>query len=151
VNNIVLTTLLGFVAGCAGVVFAKLVVEPYLEYRRVIRDISHALVFHAGLIISAPFPQRDDSVWSREEYEKAREEHLSVSRAIRDLAARLKAAAMPLLQSVHMMPSRKTLNDAAGRLIRISNAMLDSRKKIEWLNGDMEKVAELLGLDLKTG
>ena len=55
-----------------------------------------------------------------------------------------------MLQSIHIMPSQKTLNDSAGRLIRISTAMLNDKKKIEWLPGDMQAFAQLLKIDIET-
>jgi hypothetical protein len=151
VNAIILTAVLGVVGGCAAVVFSKLIIDPYLEYRGVLKEISHALIFHAGLIVSAPFPARDDSKWSRDNYEKAREEHLTVSRKIRDLAARLKASVTPSLRFFRLVPAKRNLDDAAGRLIRISNAVLQSDKKFDWIYEDMKAVGLLLKIDLATG
>jgi hypothetical protein len=149
-NAVFLTALLGFVGGCAAVVFSKLIIDPYLEYRGVLKAISRALIFHAGLIVSAPFPKRDDLKWSRDEYEKAREEHLSVSREVRELAARLKAPVTLVLRFLRLVPPRETLNNAAGRLIRISNSILQTDKKFEWIFQDMVEVGVLLKIDINT-
>jgi hypothetical protein len=156
-NPIILTALLGFVGGCAAVVFSKLIIDPYLEYRSVLKDISHTLIFHAGLIMSQRFPKRTERIAEAgdiilgSEYTKAREEHMSVSRKVRDLSARLRACVTPLLRFFRVLPSEKDLSEAAGCLIRISNCMLEHEKKFDLIYMDVKKVGLLLKIDVATG
>ncbi len=150
-NQIILTTILGFVAGCAGLIFAKLIIDPYLEYRTVLKETSHTLIFHAGLINSRPFPRRNDIAWPREDYEKAVEEHVSVSKKVRDLSARLRSCVTPTLRVLRLVPPTNDLSDAAGRLIRISNSMLEANKKFDLLYEDVKAVGQLLKIDVASG
>jgi hypothetical protein len=84
-------------------------------------------------------------------YTKAREEHMGVSRKVRDLSARLRACVTPLLRFFHLVPSEKHLSDAAGCLIRISNCMLEHDKKFDLIYADVKKVGLLLKIDVATG
>jgi hypothetical protein len=133
------------------VVFSKLIVDPYLEYRSILKEISHTLIFHAGLIISRPFPQRNDLAWPPFDYEKAVEDHVSVSKKVRDLSARLRACVTPTLRVLWLVRPAKDLNDAAGRLIRISNCMLEPKKKFDLLYEDVKAVGKLLNIDVASG
>jgi hypothetical protein len=130
--------------GCVLFVFSQLITEgiikPYIGYRKVLADITHTLVYRNAIIVSAPAGSRPD-------------EHSEISQKLRELAAQLRSSitALPfygLLRLLQLIPSQHTILDAAGRLIRISNRLLETKdKKHDEIFQDMAAIGSLLHID----
>ena len=60
-------------------VVAEGIIKPYVEYRKVLADISYTLIYYAHIIISEP------ASWKRDE-------QAEISERLRQLSARLRAA-----------------------------------------------------------
>lgn len=135
-------TLLG---GCVLFLFSQLIVEgiikPYIEYRKVLAEITYTFVYNANIIVSAPAGSMPD-------------EHGQISAKLRHLSAQLRSSitALPfhrLLRLLRLVPSQRHLQDAAGRLIRISNWLLQTnQKKHDEIYRDMEAIGPLLQIDV---
>lgn len=122
-------------------VAAEGVIKPYVEYRKVLADISFTLIYYANLIVSTPAHSK-------------REEQAEISERLRQLSARLRSAitALPfheLMRMLRLVPSQDTIHDAAARLIRISNLLLETeQKRHDEIRQDMAAVGSLLKIDV---
>jgi hypothetical protein len=117
------------------------IIKPYLEYRKVLADISYTLIYYAYLIVSAPAGSK-------------REEQAEISERLRQLSARLRSAitGLPfheLMRIFHLIPPQERIQDAAARLIRMSNMLLETgQKRRDDIRQDMAAVGVLLQIDV---
>ena len=120
---------------------AEGIIKPYVEYRKVLAEISYALIYYANIIISAPAGSK-------------REEHAEISERLRQLSARLRSAvtALPfheLMRLFKLIPSQDRVHDAAARLIRMSNLLLETeQKRHDEIRQDMAAIGALLKIDV---
>ena len=131
----------------AGILFlvsqfaAEGIIKPYVEYRKVLADISYTLIYHANLIVSTPAHSK-------------RDEQAEISERLRQLSARLRSAitALPfhdLMRLFQLVPPQERIHDAALRLIRISNLLLETeQKRHDEIRQDMAAIGELLQIDV---
>jgi len=134
-----LTILAGVVIFVLGQMALKLIIEPVHEFRRVVADISHALIEDAQVIWNPGLIgcEKEDAVSDR----------------LRILSSRLNAQ-MYLIPRyewsgrIFGLPSRKEVTDAAGHLIGLSNSLHKSTadtlgtRNVEKL----QKICRLLGI-----
>jgi hypothetical protein len=117
------------------------IIKPYVEYRKVLADISYTLIYYANLIVSAPAGSK-------------RDEQAEISERLRQLSARLRAAitALPfheLMRLFQLIPPQDRIHDAAARLIRISNLLLETeQKRHDEIRQDMAAIGALLKIDV---
>ena len=117
------------------------IIKPYVEYRKVLAEITYTLIYHANVIASTPAGAK-------------RDEQVERSGKLRSLSAQLRSAitALPfqdLLRLLQLIPPQQRIYDAAGRLIRISIRLLDvEQKKHDEIYRDMNAVGELLQIDV---
>jgi len=117
------------------------IIKPYVEYRKVLAEITYTLIYHANVIASTPAGAK-------------RDEQVEISGRLRSLSAQLRSAitALPfqdLLRLLQLIPPQQRIYDAAGRLIRISIRLLDvEQKKHDEIYRDMNAVGELLQIDV---
>ena len=137
-----LLTFIGvFVAFTLSQVASEGIIKPYAEYRKVLSDISYTLIYYASLIISTPAHSK-------------RDEQVETSERLRQLSARLRAAitALPfheLMRMVRLVPSQDRIQDAAARLIRMSNLLLETeQKRVDEIRQDMATIGSLLKIDV---
>ncbi len=120
---------------------AEGIIRPYVEYRKVLADISYTLIYYANIIVSAPAGSK-------------REEHAEISERLRQLSARLRSAitALPfheLMRMFKLVPSQERIHDAAARLIRMSNLLLETeQKRHDEIRQDMAAIGALLQIDV---
>jgi hypothetical protein len=120
---------------------AEGIIKPYVEYRKVLADISYTLIYYAHIIISEP------ASWKRDE-------QAEISERLRQLSARLRAAitALPfheLMRSFQLVPPQDRIQDAANRLIRMSNLLLETeQKRHDEIRQDMAAIGSLLQIDV---
>jgi hypothetical protein len=120
---------------------AEGIIKPYVEYRKVLADISYTLIYYAHIIISEP------ASWKRDE-------QAEISERLRQLSARLRAAitALPfheLMRLFHLVPPQDRIHDAAARLIRMSNLLLETeQKRHDEIRQDMAAIGSLLQIDV---
>lgn len=120
---------------------AEGVIKPYVEYRKVLAEISYNLIYFAHIIISEP------AQWKRDE-------QAEISERLRQLSARLRAAvtALPfhdLMRGFRLIPAQDTVYDAAGRLVRMSNLLLEvEHKRHDEIRQDMAAIGALLQIDV---
>lgn len=131
----------------AGVLFlvsqfaAEGIIKPYVEYRKVLADISYTLIYYANLIVSTPAHSK-------------RDEQAEISERLRQLSARLRSAitALPfheLVRLFQLIPPQDRIQDAAARLIRMSNLLLETeQKRHDEIRQDMAAIGELLRIDV---
>jgi len=140
----VFTALFTVILVCALFLVAQLVAEgvikPYVEYRKVLAEISYTLIYYANLIISEPASSK-------------RDEQAEISEKLRQLSARLRSAitALPfheLMRLFHLIPSQDRIHDAAARLIRMSNLLLELEKRHDEIRQDMAAIGALLQIDV---
>ena len=139
-----LTAILTLFGGCVLFLFSQFITEgiikPYIQYRKVLADITYTLVYHANIIVSAPAGSQP-------------EEHAKISAKLRELSAQLRSSitALPfhgLLRLMRLIPPQHRILDAAGRLIRISNRLLETQqKKHDEIFQDMTAIGSLLQID----
>ena len=117
------------------------VIKPYIEYRKVLADISYTLIYYANLIVSTPAHSK-------------RDEQVEISERLRQLSARLRSAitALPfheLMRMLRLVPSQDRIHDAAARLIRISNLLLETeQKRVDEIRQDIAAIGSLLQIDV---
>jgi hypothetical protein len=117
------------------------IIKPYVEYRKVLADISYTLIYYANLIVSAPAGSK-------------RDEQAEISERLRQLSARLRAGitALPfheLMRLFQLIPSQERIHDAAARLIRMSNLLLEiEQKRHDEIRQDMAAIGALLRIDV---
>ena len=117
------------------------IIKPYVEYRKVLAEISYTLIYYANLIVTAPAGSK-------------REEHAEISEKLRQLSARLRSAitALPfheLMRLFKLVPSQDRIHDAAARLIRMSNLLLETeQKRHDEIRQDMAAIGALLQIDV---
>lgn len=117
------------------------IIKPYVEYRKVLAEISYTLIYHANLIVSAPAHSK-------------RDEQAEISERLRQLSARLRSAitALPfheLMRLFQLVPPQERIQDAAARLVRISNLLLETeQKRHDEIRQDMAAVGALLKIDV---
>ena len=120
---------------------AEGIIKPYVEYRKVLADISYTLIYYANIIVTAPAGSK-------------REEHAEISERLRQLSARLRSAvtALPFhepMRLFHLIPSQDRTHDAAARLVRISNMLLETeQKRHDEIRQDMAAIGALLQIDV---
>ena len=120
---------------------AEGIIKPYVEYRKVLAEISYTLIYYANLIVSTPAHSK-------------REEQAEISERLRQLSARLRAAitALPfhdLMRMFKLLPSPDRIHDAAARLVRMSNLLLETeQKRHDEIRQDMAAIGELLQIDV---
>jgi hypothetical protein len=120
---------------------AEGVIKPYVEYRKVLSDISYTLIYYANLIVSAPAHSK-------------RDEQAEISERLRQQSARLRAAitALPfheLMRLFQLVPPQERIQDAAGRLVRMSNLLLETeQKRHDEIRQDMAAIGLLLQIDV---
>lgn len=145
--QIFLTASLTLIGGCLLYLFSQaiteLVVKPYLSYRQVLADITFNLILYASLIMSA-------------RPEDKRDEHLYISKLLREMSARLRSSvtALPmpqLLRRLRLIPPEHNIQEAAGLLMRISNCLLDTNKKYDVIYQDVKAIGPLLNIDVGRG
>jgi len=139
------TTALILIVVCALLVISQLVseglIKPYVEYRKVLADISYTLIYYAPLIVTA-------SVHSK------RDEQAEISEKLRQLSARLRSAitALPfheLMRLLQLVPPQERIQDAAARLVRVSNLLLETeQKRHDEIRQDMAAIGALLQIDV---
>ena len=120
---------------------AEGVIKPYVEYRKVLADISYTLIYFAHIIISEP------ASWKRDE-------QAEISERLRQLSARLRAAitALPfhdLMRLFRLIPPQDRIYDAAARLVRMSNLLLETeQKRHDEIRQDMAAIGSVLQIDV---
>lgn len=119
---------------------AEGVIKPYVEYRKVLAEISYTLIYYANLIISEPASSK-------------RDEQAEISEKLRQLSARLRSAitALPfheLMRLFRLIPSQDRIHDAAARLIRMSNLLLELEKRHDEIRQDMAAIGAVLQIDV---
>jgi hypothetical protein len=120
---------------------AEGIIKPYVEYRKVLADVSYSLIYYANIIVSAPAGSK-------------REEHAEISERLRQLSARLRSAitALPfyeLMRLFQLVPPQDRIHDAAARLVRISNMLLETeQKRHDEIRQDMAAIGSLLQIDV---
>ena len=121
--------------------FAEGVVKPYIEYRKVLAEISYTLIYFAHIIISEP------ASWKRDE-------QAEISERLRQLSARLRSAitALPfheLMRLFRLIPSQDRIYDAAARLLRMSNLLRETEhKRHDEIRQDMAAIGSILQIDV---
>src|SRR5262249_11856354 len=116
------------------------IIKPYVEYRKVLGEISYTLIYYANLIITAPAHSK-------------RDEQAEISERLRQISARLRAAitALPfheLLRLFQLVPPQERIQDAANRLVRMSNLLLETEKRHDEIRQDMVAIGQLLQIDV---
>jgi len=117
------------------------VIKPLVEYRKVLADISYTLIYYANLIVSTPAHSK-------------RDEQVEISEKLRQLSARLRSAitALPfaeLMRRLRFVPPQDQIYDAAARLVRMSNLLLETeQKRHDEIRQDMAAIGELLRIDV---
>jgi hypothetical protein len=117
------------------------IIKPYVEYRKVLAEISYMLIYFAHIIISEP------ASWKRDE-------QAEISERLRQLSARLRSAitALPfqgLMRLFQLVPPQDRIQDAANRLIRMSNLLLETeQKRHDEIRQDMAAIGVLLQIDV---
>lgn len=117
------------------------VIKPYAEYRKVLAEISYALIYFAHIIISEP------AHWKRDE-------QAEISEKLRQLSARLRSAITELpfcdlMRLCRLVPSQNRIYDAAARLVRMSNLLLETeQKRHDEIRQDMAAIGQLLQIDV---
>ena len=144
VTQAILTAGLTLAGGCVLFLFSQVITEgiikPYFAYRKVLADITHTLVFRNAIIVSAPAGSKPD-------------EHQEVSEQLRLLAAQLRSSVTSLrfhrvLRLLRLVPPQHSIREAAGRLTRISNRLLETKeKKHDEIFQDMADIGFLLHID----
>jgi hypothetical protein len=120
---------------------AEGIIKPYVEYRKVLAEISYTLIYYAHIIISEP------ASWKRDE-------QVEISERLRQLSARLRSAitALPfqeVMRLFKLVPSQDRIHDAAARLIRMSNLLLETeQKRHDEIRQDMAAIGALLRIDV---
>jgi len=120
---------------------AEGVVKPYVEYRKVLAEISYTLIYFAHIIISEP------ASWKRDE-------QAEISERLRQLSARLRSAitALPfhdLMRLFRLIPSQDRIYDAAARLVRMSNLLRETEhKRHDEIRQDMAAIGSVLQIDV---
>jgi hypothetical protein len=140
-----LTAVFTFVAVFVALFVSQLasegVIKPYVEYRKVLAEISYTLIYYANLIIAAPAHSK-------------RDEQVEISERLRQLSAKLRAAitALPfheLMRMLRLVPSQERIQDAANRLVRMSNLLLETeQKRHDEIRQDMAAIGTLLQIDV---
>ena len=142
--KIALTASFTLIGGCVLYLFSqsitKIVVEPYVEYRKVLGEITFKLVVDKARIVSGRAADEPD-------------EHRRISQEIRELSARLRASitAVPfisILRKLGLVEPHKNIEEAAGFLIRISNLMLESNKNYDLIYKDFQQIGVVLSIDV---
>jgi hypothetical protein len=117
------------------------IIKPYIEYRKVLAEISYTLIYYANIIISAPAHAK-------------RDEQSEISERLRQLSARLRSAitALPfqkLMRLFQLVPPQECIQDAANRLVRMSNLLLETeQKRHDEIRQDMAAIGALLQIDV---
>lgn len=117
------------------------VIKPYVKYRKVLAEITYSLIYFAHIIISEP------AHWKRDE-------QAEISEKLRQLSARLRSAitALPfcdLMRLFRLVPSQDRIYDAAARLVRMSNLLLETeQKRHDEIRQDMAAIGALLRIDV---
>jgi len=117
------------------------IIKPYVEYRKVLADISYTLIYYANIIVSAPAHSK-------------RDEQAEISERLRQLSARLRSAitALPvrdLMRLLQLIPPQERIQDAANRLVRISNLLLETeQKRHDEIRQDMAGIGAILQIDV---
>jgi hypothetical protein len=117
------------------------IIKPYVEYRKVLADISYTLIYYANIIVSTPAHSK-------------RDEQAEISERLRQLSARLRSAitALPfyeLMRLFGLVPPEARIHDAAARLIRISNLLLETeQKRHDEIRQDLAAIGTLLQIDV---
>ena len=120
---------------------AEGVIKPYIEYRKVLAEISYTLIYYANLIITTPAHSK-------------RDEQAEISEKLRQLSARLRSAitALPfheVIRLFQLVPPQERVQDAANRLIRMSNLLLETeQKRHDEIRQDMAAIGQLLKIDV---
>jgi len=117
------------------------IIKPYVEYRKVLAEISYTLIYFADIIISAPAHSK-------------RDEQAEISERLRQLSARLRSAitAVPfheLMRLLQLVPPQERIQEAANRLVRMSNLLLETeQKRHDEIRQDMAAIGGLLQIDV---
>ena len=117
------------------------IIKPYVEYRKVLAELSYTLIYYANLIIAAPAHSK-------------RDEQAEISERLRQLSARLRSAitALPfheLMRLFQLIPPQERIQDAANRLVRMSNLLLETeQKRHDEIRQDMAAIGSLLQIDV---
>ena len=146
--QIVLTACLTLLGGGVLYVFSQflseLIIKPYIEFRRVLSEITFRIILYLNLIVSG---HPDDDF----------DQHQRISRKVRELSARLRASvtSLPipflipsLLRGLGLIPCEKQIQEASSLLIRISNDMLRRDKNYDRIYEDLSKIGSLLRIDV---
>jgi hypothetical protein len=125
----------------ASQLLAEGVIKPYVEYRKVLGEVSYTLIYYSNIIVSAPAQSK-------------REEQAEISDRLRQLSARLRSAitALPfqeLMGWLQLVPPQQRIQDAAARLVRISNLLLETeQKRHDEIRHDIAAIGALLQIDV---
>lgn len=117
------------------------IIKPYVEYRKVLAEVSYTLIYYGNLIVSAPAHSK-------------RDEQAEISERLRQLSARLRSAvtALPFHELMHLLqlvPAQERIQDAAARLVRMSNLLLETeQKRHDEIRQDMAAIGALLQIDV---
>jgi hypothetical protein len=117
------------------------IIKPYVEYRKVLAEISYTLIYYANIIVSAPAHSK-------------RDEQAEISEKLRQHSARLRSAitALPfqeLMRLFQLVPPQERIQDAANRLVRMSNLLLETeQKRHDEIRQDMAAIGEVLQIDV---
>ena len=135
-------TLIGvFLAFLVSQIASEGVIRPYVEYRKVLSEISYALIYYANLIVSTPAHSK-------------RDEQSEILERLRQLSARLRASitALPfheVMRMFRLVPTQDRIQGAAARLVRIANLLLETeQKRVDEIRQDMAAIGELLQIDV---
>jgi hypothetical protein len=137
-EKIVLTACLTLIGGVlllvAGQVITRFVVDPLLDFRRLLGDVAYALILNAKWLCNP------NATADRPEFQEAKDE-------CRKLASRLHAfsAAVPLynfLTDLGVVPPLSDVYAARGHLIGLSN--MDGKIPIDVVKKHRDEIARLL-------
>jgi len=141
-----LTAILGVLVFVAGQAILRFVVEPVQEQKRLIGEVTHALLFYAN---RGPIGVELGSYPAEHLYE--------ASAHLRDLAGRLRASVfyVPFYDSLArlgVVPTKEDALEAAAQLVGWSNSVLSERSGRDRDNLNRQRIiAEKLGITRRIG
>ena len=138
--KIVLTACLTLIGGVFLLVVSqfiiRFVVDPLIDFRRLLGEIGHVLVFYSHYFFNA------SAVASKPEFQKATEQCRTLASQLRSFSN-----AVPLyslLCRFHLVPRHEDVYQASGHLIGLSNTT--ATHPIEVVQKHYERIGKLLGI-----
>lgn len=137
------TVVAGFITYALGQIVVKLVIDPVQEFKKVVADISHAVIEYANVYSNPGIPSLDVQK--------------KVSEELRKLSSRLNAQ-MYLVPRYSVtavlfgLPRKARVVEAARYLIGLSNSVFESAKNQAIANAEKsEQLCDALGIYVHEG